>query len=426
MIIHVWKGDLKIPAKVFYLFSCVTCLALVLCIHLLRHDKSEQDTFCTDDYLNEALSELKKPPGCTADPPVTNTWASCPKCFRPTVENISKKFIEVPRSGRLFPRGPPNFFKLRETVQQDLVRNVLISPTAVCVKTCPYLLALQLSVSDHYDERNAIRETWGSVAKTKIWPHASMNADFEILFVLAHKNQTGEGRVREANTNSEMRLIQAEANRHGDILYLDMMDSYNNLTLKLISTLHWVRWKCPRTKFFLKVDADTFVNVPLLVDLLIYNENLLEFSITGHMYAGDKYAYRDGRWGVSKELYPLATFPVYASGCAYVISASALFTMVRAAPYIPTIPIEDAFITGILAHVGHIRVFDGSQGVFTHFKDFYWQRCQMVRQTKLVGTLADRSRVVDIWAAILERNDTCFWEDYSYVFEKYYKLIVVG
>ncbi|CAG5122966.1 unnamed protein product [Candidula unifasciata] len=250
----------------------------------------------------------KVPSGCTEDPVVRNTWKSCPTCFRSTVENISKLFIEVPASKRLFPRGPPNFFKLRETVQQDFIRHVIISPTAVCVSTCPYLLGLQLSVSDRFDERNAIRATWGSVAKTKLWPHVIMNADFEILFVLAHRSRPAEG------SSEEMQLIQAEANRHGDILYLDMQDSYFNLTLKLMSTLRWVQTQCPRTKFFLKVDADTFVNVPLLVDLLVVNEHLLEFSVTGHMYAGDKYAYRDGRWGVDKALYPIATFPVYASG----------------------------------------------------------------------------------------------------------------
>lgn len=312
MNIRIWRGVLKVPIKLFYVIILVFILLCALCVEYLQQWKTSPQPACASHRPEQKWSNGSKLSGaqhfpCVGDPIVFNTWESCPECFRSTVELFSRNFSEVFYGGHTFPRGTPGYFKPRKTKQQDLIDKVLITPSSVCVGTCPYLVAIQLSVSDRADERAAIRVTWGSVAKTKIWPHACLNADFEIMFVLAHKSNPTEG----ANVSDEVRR---EAERYGDILYLDMIDSYFNLTLKLISTLHWVRDHCPRTKFFLKVDSDTFVNVPLLLDLLIYNEGILEYSITGHIYVDERYVFRSGRWGVSKALYPIHMFPVYASG----------------------------------------------------------------------------------------------------------------
>lgn len=55
--------------------------------------------------------------------------------------------------------------------------------------------------------------------------------------------------------------IEQENRNHSDIIQLNMMDSYENLTLKTVSILDWVVDYCPRVQFVLKVDDDVYVNV---------------------------------------------------------------------------------------------------------------------------------------------------------------------
>ncbi|RUS70546.1 hypothetical protein EGW08_021689, partial [Elysia chlorotica] len=109
----------------------------------------------------------------------------------------------------------------------------------------------QLSVASDAERRHSVRSTWGSVAKTQTWPHAFINAGFQLLFVLARPTATVK-RDRAGSGDLEWRQVEQEAATHGDILFIDMQDSYFNLTLKLMSALQWVSYHCATVKFVLK------------------------------------------------------------------------------------------------------------------------------------------------------------------------------
>lgn len=233
---------------------------------------------------------------------------------------------QVQYSTSVFPRGPPDLFKPKNQIQQDFITSYLITPSLVCVESCPYLVAVLLSVSGDFDQRTAVRATWASVAKTRIWPDAQVNAHIQVIFVLAHQTEHSHikqnrpqiprkyAEKEEFPTLRQWTRIQEEADRFGDILYINMQDSYYNLTLKLLSAFNWVNDHCHKARFILKVDVDTFVNVPLLLDLLIVNEYRLEYSVLGKIYVQDRVVRRAHKWAVDAQIYPPAIFPVYASG----------------------------------------------------------------------------------------------------------------
>uniref|UniRef100_A0A2C9LCE1 Hexosyltransferase n=1 Tax=Biomphalaria glabrata TaxID=6526 RepID=A0A2C9LCE1_BIOGL len=346
---------------------------------------------------------------CSKAPVVSRT--QCSGCFRPSVSEWSRKLVQFTDQDRVHPRGPEKYFQTRREMQQELVDGILIAPWSVCTESCPYLVAIQLSTIEMSDERMRTRTTWASVAKTSFWPHRRMNADLKIVFVVAHKipDVTVKLRGREATLPSEKqwRQLTTESDLHGDILYLDMIDSYPNLTLKVTSSLKWLSEHCLRTKYFLKVDTDTFVNVPLLLDLLILNEEALSYSVLGYIINGSRTVAREGRWAVDRNIYPMAMYPFYAAGCAYVISAQVARAIVAVSPYIPMLPIEDAYVTGVMTKVVKAQLFAHNE-LFTEFMDHLWQRCQMVLDTKIASTNSGGDQAIEIWSAILVQNKTCF------------------
>ncbi|XP_059163562.1 beta-1,3-galactosyltransferase 5-like [Physella acuta] len=389
MLIRVTRSHVMIPVKVFYL--CLLTLALTL--YLLR------------DHISLTLGCADTP---TFDPRATDTTLHHAQdgVAEQHIFNISRDLKRVPRDVTRHPRGPGEYFTPREHRQQKIIDTVLLAPWALCVTSHPFLIAVQLSLASMTTEREAVRTTWASAAKTKIWPHEMMNAEVGVVFVLG----------REPNATETWGALRTEADKHGDILLLDMTDNYTNLTLKIVSGFTWLSQNCPGTDFFLKVDMDTFVNLPVLVDLLIHNRLRLQYAVVGHMYTDARRVHRTGRWAVDRKLYPLAIYPPYASGCAYIVSVKALTAMTGLAPYVPMLPIEDAHVTGVLARHIDAHLY-GHPTVFTHFKDFYWQRCQMLLKTKLVGTHVDSASMYEIWGAVLTRNRTCFPVDRSEQYE---------
>jgi len=176
-----------------------------------------------------------------------------------------------------------------------------------------------------------------------------------------------------------VRYLRA-AREHGDLLVADFRDSYRNLTLKVLRGLRWVRDNCAQVKFILKADDDTFVNLPLLVTFLL--ERGRENSVYGFPYFS-AIVKRKGRWAVPQTTYPFSKYPVYMSGTGYVLSKDAAEKIVEASSSIPLIPIEDAFITGILAQVAGISRLSCSG--FTDFNEGVPWMCDFVLDTRIVG-----------------------------------------
>jgi hypothetical protein len=75
--------------------------------------------------------------------------------------------------------------------------------------------------------------------------------------------------------------IKEESEKYGDILQINMNDTYSNLSLKVAGLLNWVNTYCSPVDFILKVDDDVYVNVHNLATVL-HSLTPSEPSVYGH------------------------------------------------------------------------------------------------------------------------------------------------
>jgi hypothetical protein len=200
----------------------------------------------------------------------------------------------------------------------------------------PSVFIALISAPDHFKERNNIRETW------------------LIHFKIAlDKNLLGMGTrygffLGQTRNDSIQKRIEEENQKHGDIVQIEMDDSYRNLTLKGIAVLNWVRQHCAsKVDLVFKVDDDVYVNVHNLVHFVRsnYQSNNSFFGYAIHQTHPDRG--KDSKYYIPLEEYPWRHYPNYVQGPAYFIHASVVISLLAASQTIPFNPFEDVFLAGM-------------------------------------------------------------------------------
>lgn len=198
----------------------------------------------------------------------------------------------------------------------------------------PYLLIVVCSYHEHYTFRQAIRQAWGNIQKPGIM----------LIFLI--------GKHREKYWNW---FVKHENSIYGDILQLNITESYANLSRKILCGISWVLNRLPEITYFMKVDDDVYINIPYLLEILqtnlIDNDHILGALNVNALVNRNM---RDS-WGVSYQNYPYSHYPPYVSGGAYVMTLVAARTILDVAAYYPIVQIEDAYITGILAKAANVK-----------------------------------------------------------------------
>ena len=275
-----------------------------------------------------------------------------------------------------------SYYLARDKILEDYNNSVLLQPKSGCGDSHPVHFIVASSPGD-VNTRAAIRETWGSVARGLPWPGKNLSLSVRLTFILGVTNKTNSS------------LYPQDEEQWDDILQFDMIDSYQNLTRKILLAMQWVVSSCNNVQYIVKVDQDNFANVPFLVSFLKHRGR--KNSIYGYMLGpGD--VMRGGKWAVSTEAYEPAKYPVWASGTAYVVSRSAAETILKLCPYYSYVPIEDAFITGVLASIGSADRFH-VQG-FTHHTSPTPKACSFIEDKVYFGNNFTESDYTAIWNSL--------------------------
>jgi len=135
-----------------------------------------------------------------------------------------------------------------------------------------FLVVYVHSAPEHHGRRQVVRSTWGNVSR---WTTDS--AVVTLRFVLGRPASDGD---------HQQRALVDEQTTHGDLVQLDFVDSYRNMTIKAIGALQWLNDFCRHgsrsaipacthvTRTFstailhLSYSAYSFFNVPYLCNLL--------------------------------------------------------------------------------------------------------------------------------------------------------------
>ncbi|KAJ6639940.1 Beta-1,3-galactosyltransferase 5 [Pseudolycoriella hygida] len=183
------------------------------------------------------------------------------------------------------------------------------------------------------EQRYAIRNTWGSIKIFKKW-------HLHLVFLL------GNDPLSSSETDAQ---IIKESNEHGDMIIGNFIDSYHNLTYKHLMGYKWVSSFCPSATFILKTDDDIFADIFQVVEVIF-----VELMTTNNTYAclnmnGNK-PIRDpkSKWYVSRDVYPIDTYPAFCSGSAYLVKAKDAKKIYDVSNSTKFFWIDDVFVTGIL------------------------------------------------------------------------------
>ncbi|XP_072903740.1 beta-1,3-galactosyltransferase 5-like [Hemitrygon akajei] len=273
----------------------------------------------------------------------------------------------------------------------------LFSPVHQPPPCRPYqdLMVLVTSAPLHVDRRDAIRGSW---ARRRL----SSPFSWQVVFLV--------GRATEQSAEA---AVQEEQEIFGDLLLGDYVDTYRNLTLKVMHGLSWATSAC-RPSYVLKTDDDCFVNTDRLPGFLVRDNPIRTGLYTGSLFPAERRdVIRDpgSKWYVSRQDYGRERYPPYASGVGYVLSLDAARDLLAAATSIRPIPVEDAYV-GILAEAAGITPQDS--GRFTKH-NVSWRVCNyrylmVIHQLSAQQQRLAHSKMVQAWTACPHSTDISNWD----------------
>ena len=184
---------------------------------------------------------------------------------------------------------------------------------------------------------DVIRKTW---SKQTYWP----NYHLKTLFFVGTVPRSG------GNETDIQTLLAAESQLYNDIIQVDFVDTYRNLTYKAVSVLYWVQRYCSNATFFFKVDDDVIMNAfsfqknyMALSKQPVRHGQLICLRLHGHKIP------RAGKHAVTLDELPLERFPRFCAGMGYMTLTSTVQALYNATSLEPFFWIDDVYVTGLLA-----------------------------------------------------------------------------
>lgn len=226
--------------------------------------------------------------------------------------------------------------------QLQLEKDVSVSDYSVHTPSALNLLnILIISAPSNFDRRNTLRTTW-----LKLNPNTSKVKHFFVLGT--------------AELNQELlQRLKREQIVEGDLLFLpDLLDSYNNLTLKLLHGIEAMNYTKP-FKYMLKCDDDSFVRVNSLVDELVRRQSMMrglgkeeEGCFYWGFFDGRARVQKKGKWKESD--YNLCDLYIpYALGGGYVLSKKCTDYIIKNHEMLRPFRNEDVSVGTWLAPIVH-------------------------------------------------------------------------
>ena len=238
------------------------------------------------------------------------------------------------------------------------------------------------SAPSEFEKRKRIRDTWGN---DHIF-HRFANESRIAFFI---------GRAENKNIMSR---LKDESNNHNDMIVINHIDSYWDITHKSVTILKWLCSHCNAAKYYIKVDSDVLLNIFVLkptVDTLLGESKRSFLCNTLYEYVK--------RNEVSKEQLSSDRYPEYCHGPTWVFTGDILNSLYSATFQVPYIGVEDAYTTGLLVrHAGNIvhvkpaNIWKLFSGKYTVRSTSFYDKVQLesvfvsIPDTKLYGKVWDK------------------------------------
>lgn len=214
-----------------------------------------------------------------------------------------------------------------------------------------YFMIIIHSAPAHFEARQAIRTTWGSLKSLK-------NVAFKLVFLMGKTSQEDEeaGLVESS--------ILRESQIFGDIVTGSFIDSYKNLTYKHLLGYKWAVSFCPDSAFILKADDDAFIDIFQLFDFIsrTYGIKPMPGTLICNVFPEGSKPVRASdtqgkKWTVDLSEYPFSMYPKYCGGLAYLITPDVVKRILDLSDKVKFLWIDDVFVLGILRELAGVEPF---------------------------------------------------------------------
>ncbi|XP_006816054.1 beta-1,3-galactosyltransferase 1-like [Saccoglossus kowalevskii] len=232
--------------------------------------------------------------------------------------------------------------------------------------------------------RTEIRESWASEKQVD-------GQEIVTLFVLGRSNDD-----RQLNDD-----LVNENKKYGDIILVDFIDSYDNLTLKTVACLQWTSQYCRKSKYFLKMDSDMMVNIRAVAKFLRTAPS--KGFVTGEVAYTSPIRFRLRKWHVSRKEYPYSKYPPYMLGT-YLLSMDVVQQLYATAKHTMFYRFEDVYIGICLRKINLTPRYDERFQVNFAAKTGR-TGCEMKKL--FVGHHVVQEYVHRVWEDMLDVNKVC-------------------
>lgn len=257
-----------------------------------------------------------------------------------------------------------------------------------------FLLIMVPSAVSNFEQRDAIRRTWGNVSTIK--------PTVLLKFVLGKSKDT----VHQS-------LAETENSIHNDILFEEILETYENLSQKSIALLRWASANCNGVKYLLKIDDDMFLNLPRLLNEL--NAHPKTNTISGCKVSGaSPFRFAFSKWKISRSEYKNDYYPDYIAGTAYLISGDIISNLYRATRNVPYFIFEDVYITGLCRkHIGAVALENKG------FNCGYRNRgpCGNNFRYQITGHHYTPREIQRMWLELQDRWSNCRLVDHYFIYK---------
>nr|CAH7728160.1 unnamed protein product [Callosobruchus chinensis] len=239
------------------------------------------------------------------------------------------------------------------------------------------LVILVKSSPENFDQRIAIRSTWG-------FERRFSDVEIRTVFLLGQKNNM-----------KLQQSINEESERFSDVVQGNFTDSYHNNTFKTMMGIEWASKYCSKANFYMIVDDDYYVSTKNVLRFIRYPTNYPQYLIDpmaniktllkqrniqqlydlelpddarlygGYVFVSSPHRHMTSKWYVSLKEYPYHLWPPYVTGGATVFSKSALIDMYYSSFYTKHFRFDDIYV-GLLAYKAKIEP--------CHCNEFYFYK----------------------------------------------------
>uniref|UniRef100_A0A9J7Z4N0 Hexosyltransferase n=1 Tax=Cyprinus carpio carpio TaxID=630221 RepID=A0A9J7Z4N0_CYPCA len=225
----------------------------------------------------------------------------------------------------------------------------LLNNKDICKDKDILLLLFVKSSPRNFRRRQAIRSTWGNESYIR----HKLGVIIKVVFVM--------GVHPDVHTDSLLQKIMhkelfKEHMNHGDLVQQDFLDTFHNLTVKLLLQFRWMHENCVHTHFLMSADDDVFIHLPNLVRYLqdLRRQNVRNLWV-GHVHRGSPpIRRRDSKYYMPFDMYQWSSYPDYTAGAGYVVSGDVAAKIYQATLSLnASIYIDDVFM-GICAIVAGV------------------------------------------------------------------------